>query len=392
MKILHITSSIDPKAGGVSQALRSMIRGLSAASVVNDVVSLDDPDSGVNEGDSFTAFLLGPPKTSWRYTKNLIPWLKENIANYDIVLIHGLWQYHSYAAHKVVTALRGKKPRLMVMPHGMLDPYFQKAEGRRLKALRNNVYWKLLEGRVVNDADKLLFTAQTEQDVSALAFTPYKIKSASVVGLGIETPPAWNDLMADAFLQQSGYQLPQNYLLFLGRINEKKGVDLLVDAWLHLKTKYPSFPGLMIAGPGLDSVTGEAVTAKLNGVKDAWLPGMLRGNAKWAAFYGAGAFVLPSHQENFGISVVESMLCHKAVLISNKVNISQEIAEGGGGLVENDDLPGTITLLERWHKLTNAEKSLMNRTACRVANELYSVENATARLMSAIGYGATQQV
>ena len=79
---------------------------------------------------------------------------------------------------------------------------------------------------------------------------------------------------------------------------------------------------------------------------------MLTGHAKWGAFYGAEAFILPSHQENFGIAVVEALACGKPVLISKQVNIWHEIIEGGGGLVEEDTTAGTLRLLESWQRLS----------------------------------------
>jgi glycosyltransferase involved in cell wall biosynthesis len=78
------------------------------------------------------------------------------------------------------------------------------------------------------------------------------------------------------------------------------------------------------------------------------LVNMLEGDAKWGAFYGCEAFVLPSHQENFGISVVEALACEKPVLISNMVNIWREIAEDGAGLVEADSVDGAARLLHRF--------------------------------------------
>ena len=75
---------------------------------------------------------------------------------------------------------------------------------------------------------------------------------------------------------------------------------------------------------------------------------MLDGDSKWGAFYGCEAFVLPSHQENFGISVVEALACDKPVLISNKVNIWREIAHDEAGFVEEDTVDGTARLLNRF--------------------------------------------
>ena len=76
-------------------------------------------------------------------------------------------------------------------------------------------------------------------------------------------------------------------------------------------------------------------------------PGMVGGKQKWAAFRGAKAFVLPSHQENFGIAVAEALACGCPVLISNKVNIWREIAEGKAGIVTDDTPEGTYLLLQR---------------------------------------------
>ena len=63
---------------------------------------------------------------------------------------------------------------------------------------------------------------------------------------------------------------------------------------------------------------------------------MLTGDAKWGAFFASEAFILPSHQENFGIAVAEALGCGKPVLLADKVNIAEEIAEDGAGLMELD--------------------------------------------------------
>src|ERR1035437_10156512 len=91
--------------------------------------------------------------------------------------------------------------------------------------------------------------------------------------------------------------------------------------------------------------------------------GMLAGDLKWGAFYQAQAFVLPSHQENFGIAVAEALACGRPVLISNKVNIWREIAEDRAGLVENDDRAGAVQLLRQWTGMSATAKTEMGRRA-----------------------------
>jgi glycosyltransferase involved in cell wall biosynthesis len=96
--------------------------------------------------------------------------------------------------------------------------------------------------------------------------------------------------------------------------------------------------------------------------------GMLSGDAKWGALYGCEGFILPSHQENFGIAVAEALACSKPVLISNQVNIWREIEQAGAGIVKSDDLIGTTAMLNSWSALTDQQKSEMpeNGHACYV--------------------------
>src|SRR5205807_1194939 len=117
---------------------------------------------------------------------------------------------------------------------------------------------------------------------------------------------------------------------------------------------------LVIAGPSADeeyrrhlqSLAGENKAATL-------FTGMLTGDLKWGALHAAEAFVLPSHQENFGIAVAEALGCGVPVLITNKINIWREIQASEAGLVSNDDRAGTIALLERWLALSLEAKALM---------------------------------
>src|SRR5690606_36964750 len=161
----------------------------------------------------------------------------------------------------------------------------------------------------------------------------------------------------------------RKYLLFLSRIHEKKGVDILIKAYLQLKQKYTQeeLPLLVIAGPGMDTDYGQALQqlvkqkGELN--QSVFFPGMLTGNAKWGAFYGCEAFVLPSHQENFGIAVVEAMACGKAVLISDQVNSWREIERHRGGMVRKNDLNGCLSLLESWMLFSKEEKYIAEANA-----------------------------
>ncbi|WP_183573008.1 glycosyltransferase [Mucilaginibacter sp. X5P1] len=380
MRVLHVISSMDPKTGGVCEAVRIFANGLEDLGVTNEVVSVDSIP--FNRNDKYTSHVLGPAKNSWFYSKKLLPWLIDNISRFEAIIVHGLWLYHGYAVYQAFKTLKqqGKQkkiPKLFVMPHGMLDPYFQRAKGRRLKAIRNVLYWALIEKKLIHQANEILFTCETELILAREPFWPYKPKLETIVGLGVIAPPAYNTKMADIFNTTIPELSNSPYFLFLSRIHEKKGTDMLIAAYERLIEEYESkkpnqqgvktLPKLIIAGPGLDSPYGirmhQMVSSSKTLNKMVFFPGMLTGAAKWGAFYGCEAFVLPSHQENFGIAVVEALTCNKAVLISNQVNIWREIHDGGAAIVGDDTNDGTYSMFYNWSRLSPEDKEKMGDSA-----------------------------
>src|SRR5690606_29410224 len=169
-----------------------------------------------------------------------------------------------------------------------------------------------------------------------------------------------------------------------GRIDPKKGVDFLINAYLILKLTYPELPRLIIAGPGLETNFGKRLLRIAKNSPDVIFPRMLTGDTKWAALYGCEAFILPSHQENFGISIVEAMACGKPVLITNKVNIWQENITGGGGLVGEDTEESTYLSLKTWHELRKEEKEAMASAAKEIFESRFAIDNAAKKLINVL--------
>ncbi|MDT0642510.1 glycosyltransferase [Zunongwangia sp. F363] len=388
MKILHVIEGMDPQLGGVCKAVRTIVKGLSGEEVKNEVLSLDDPEAAFLKEDNFPVYALGPAKSPWSYSKGLVPWLQKNLEDYDFVIIHGLWLYNSYATYKAFKNLKEQKrsglknqkcPRLYIMPHGMLDPYFQKVSTRKIKAVRNTLYWKFIESKVINAADGILFTCEEERRLAHEPFHPYKPGKEIVVGLGTEAPPAYELSMTHAFGKKCDLE-GRTYILFLSRIHEKKGVENLIKAYEFLvKKNQADLPALVIAGPGKESSYGRKVTEMVE--KNQMLrelvffPGMLTAKDKWGAFYGCEAFILPSEQENFGIAIVEALACAKAVLISDQVNIWREIEEASAGMVAPASLSGTIKLLENWFGLSDPQKAKIGLNAAECYKNQYAMDS-----------------
>lgn len=387
---------MDPKSGGPCQGIRNIDCEMRMAGVEREVVCLDHPDSLYLGSDPFPVHALGPTITSWNYSKKLKPWLEQNLSHFDVIIVNGLWLYPGFAVRKIFNkekkAKRQKGAKLFVMPHGMLDPYFQKAPERKWKALRNWFYWKLVEQRLIHVADGLLFTCQLELELARQTFKPYHPRQEFNVGYGIEDPPSFNEYMKVAFEEKCPAIKNTTYFLFLSRLNEKKGIDILLSAYnavykQHSKNEHQT-PKLVIAGPGLETPYGRKIQSIVfhNPLlkNSVFFPGMLTGESKWGAFYGCEAFILPSHQENFGIAVVEALACVKPVLISNKVNIYKEIEEGEGGFVEINTCAGTEKLLNKWMTLTERVKDKMRLNARKTFQVYFSVTPAAKQLLKTI--------
>jgi glycosyltransferase involved in cell wall biosynthesis len=391
MKILHVTASIDSKKGGVSQAIRTIIGGLEEKGVLNSVVCLDRQEEMLSENpQNVTA--LGAKKNPWNYSASLVPWLKEHLENYEVVIVHGLWLYHGFAVNKVIQQQkRSNRIKLFVMPHGMLDPYFQRAGGRKIKAIRNAFYWHLIERNVVNSADGLLFTCEEERKLASQTFKRYYPKQQMVVGLGVEEPPVFTERMKLALWGKCPEVRDHPFLLFLSRIHEKKGVDILIEAYKFVfesVSTYRHIPKLIIAGPGIETTYGRQIQRVI--LNDPFLsanvyfPGMLSGDAKWGAFYGSEAFVLPSHQENFGIAVVEALACGKPVMISDQVNIWREIKTSSGGIIATDTRGGTEELLSTWNSLADTERKQMSLSARKCYEEYFCISLTSEKLVESL--------
>lgn len=349
-----------------------------------EVATLDGASDGP-EGDGFRSLLdcevhpCGPGKTNYGYSPRLDEWLKVNYHRFDGVIVNGVWQYHGVAARKAVA---GRKP-YVVFAHGMLDPYFKSRFP--LKHLKKLVYWTFQEHRNLNAAKAVCFTSEEERRVAAEGF-PFCRFRRVVVPYGTMGPSGDPETLKRAFLESWPQLREKDYLLFLGRIHPKKGCDLLLEAFAEAAS-----PGLQLVMAGPDE-TGWSAELKARatqlgiGERITWT-GMLRGDAKWGAFYGAEAFVLPSHQENFGIAVADALACGVVPLISDKVNIAPDVAADGAGLMEADSVEGTVRLLTRFLELNPEELRTMRARALDCYQRRYALNNAAQEVYKALGIG-----
>jgi glycosyltransferase involved in cell wall biosynthesis len=386
ISILHVISSADRTGGGPIEGILQLNGALARLGHDSEIVSLDAPDAPWLADMPLKVHALGPAVSSYRYAKGLVPWLRTNAGRYDHVIVNGLWQYHSFATRR---ALRPLGIPYALYTHGMLDPWFKTTYP--LKHFKKSLYWPWGEYPVLRDAQAVCFTCEEERVLARQSFARYQCCEA-VVNYGTSVPTGDRDAQRRAFYDAHPTLVGKRLLLFLSRIHVKKGCDLLLDAFAQVAASDPALH-LVMAGPDQTGLqAGLQAQAERLGIADriTW-PGMLTGDLKWGAFHAADAFVLPSHQENFGIAVAEALACGLPVLISDKVNIWREIDADGAGLVAPDTNEGTADLLRRWLALSPTNRDQMRQTAVQCFTSRFEITQAAHSLLCVLSAKETDR-
>tara|TARA_Y100000991_G_C21949115_1_gene338886 strand:- start:25 stop:1182 length:1158 start_codon:yes stop_codon:yes gene_type:complete len=376
MRLLRIIPSLDVKLGGPQVALIKITPYLEKKNFQTTVITLDDPNANCLKNLPFKTIGLGPVFSKYGYKRGIAKKIQEISSNQDFVIIHGIWQYHSFAAWR---ALNKTNIPYFVYTHGMLDPFYKNYFP--LKHIKKSIYWHLAEYKVIRDAKAILFTSEKERLLARKSFWLYKANE-KVVEYGTQSPPKESEVSKDIFLHEYPHLKNKRIFLFLSRIDYKKGLDILIKAFAKISIKDNNL-ALVIAGP--DPV-GQKVKlkklAKMQQVdkKITWT-GMLWDDMKWSAYRSAELFCLPSHSENFGIVIAEALSCGIPVATTDKVNIYGEILAAKAGLIEENNLEAFTRLLKKWLSLNHAEKLQIGLNAKNLFNEKFDIKKSQTKLI-----------
>ncbi len=380
MRILRVIRSVNPAGGGPVEGLKQVSAVLVKQGHWVEVASLDAKSEPGVAGFPLPLHALGQCHGGYGYAPCFVPWLRANAGDFDAVIVDGVWQYHSFGVWR---ALHGGRTPYFVYPHGMLDPWFKRTYP--LKHLKKWLYWPWAEYRVLRDARAVLFTCDSERDLARESFWLYRCRER-VVSFGTADPPGDALREQEQFLAAHPQLRGQRFILFLGRVHVKKGVDLLLRAFAQAGEVRNRNVHLVIAGPGTPELVAElrALAAQLGVADRVHWTGLLQGDLKWGALRAADVFALSSHQENFGLAVVEALGCAVPVLISDKVNICRDIERDGGGLVAADELPDTTAMLNRWCALPDAEQQRMRAQARACFVQRYEIRRVADLLVATL--------
>lgn len=386
MKLLHIIATADPASGGPIEAVIRIEDALakSRPDISQEVATLDQQTSTFLRSFPVPIYPLGHHAgklsyiskmlTRYRYSSQLVPWLRSNAGKYDAIVVHGLWNYASAGAW---LGLRSSNTPFFVFVHGMLDPWFSK--GRPIKTIMKRILWVASERHLLENSRAVLFTGRNEMDKASQAFRSNGY-NGQVVGLGTAEPPLISSYRRKSFRAEFG--LKTDFILFLGRLHPKKGVDHLLRGF----RLSDSSSTLLVAGGGEKKYIEELnrLTRDL-GLQDRVIfSGPLYGESKWAAMQECAAFILMSYQENFGISVAEALACGKPVLISRSMDISDIVSEHGSGIVDEATADGSKRVIDAWSYMTNEEREMMCRSARDCYERFFDIQRTALEFLNTL--------
>ena len=302
-------------------------------------------DASVYDNGVEIRFFAGSGRGRYSTSVPLLRALYAKIPTVDIVHIHSIYLFHSTVGAYLCRRFRVP---YVIRPHGTLDPYL-----RRRHRVRKWLHESIVERQSFRSAAAIQFTAVEEMALATNSrFSKRLFQSAvsAIVPNGVVLPEGFDSgsqaVDVEVLLQRFPDIRGKRVVLFLGRINFKKGLDLLAAAFAQICRKRNDVH-LLIAGPdneGYELKVREWLRAE-NVLDRVTFTGMQRGAGKNAAFEIAEMFVLPTYSENFGIAVVEAMAQGLPVVVSDRVNIWREIAAAEAGLVVRCDATELATAM-----------------------------------------------
>jgi len=300
---------------------------------------------------------------SFKYSRPLAAWLKHNSRDFDVVHIHAVFNHASVAA---AGACRTAGVPYIVRPLGTLDPWSMKQ-----KPVRKRVFWLVSGRKMLQQSAAVHYTAQAEKDATEKYL---RMNHGRVIPLGVEPG---NDAQTNGLAEWFPALAQQPYVLVLSRLDPKKALDVLIEAFVSL-VRRPQFAGwrLVIAGDGpRESVA--MLKEKAANSHRIMFTGWVEGERREALLRNASLLALPSRHENFGFCVMEAMARGVPVLLSPQVNLAREIeAAEAGWIVERDELTNGLAAA-----LTDEGERGCRGKAARVFAQRYSWKKTAADLI-----------
>jgi glycosyltransferase involved in cell wall biosynthesis len=335
MRILHVIPAIAPRYGGPSRAVVDMCQALTRLGF-DTLVATTDADGAhgrlpvavgrpTDHRGVSVVFFGRQVGEAFKYSAPLARWVTSHVRRFDVVHIHGVFSHACLVAGRACR--RGRVP-YVVRPLGSLDPW-----SLRQKRWRKRLLWQLGVRRMIDGAAVIHYTTAEERRLAERALAG---RRGVVIPLGVDDEVFWGDVEPGRFRRRYPSLGEAPYVLVLSRLHPKKGLESLVQAFLALGSdeRFRRWR-LVVAGNGEPAYAArlQDLVEALRGADRVLFAGWVDGPDRVAAYRDAALAVLPSLQENFALSAAEAMASGLPVIVSERVNLAEDIWRARAGWV-----------------------------------------------------------
>ena len=303
MKILHVVSSLNQNAGGISEVVPRICEEMAALGEDVRIVTCrsksysEATTQALAHGVKITFAELNQCRFGLAFSWDFKRQIERAVAEADIVHVNGIWQAPSWIAMRKARKLGIP---FVVQPHGFLEP-----ERLKFSSFKKRLSAAFFERPGLRRCAAAIATSESEaQSIRAFGFSG----KIGVVPIGIDVSPFEHAVRDESLLKRLGADPAKKTLLYFSRITPIKGLDMLGEAWASLSDLHGEWQ-LLIAGPDDRSYTEglRRLYRKLVSDESYVFCGPVYGADKYTLFRSVDAFVLPTRSENFGIVVPEAM-------------------------------------------------------------------------------------
>ena len=326
MKVLLVIPALGPVYGGPSKIAPAVAKALGKRGLHVDLVAteangsenLEVPTGRWLERDGYrTQFFTRLGRAEYKPSFSLWSWLVRHVRDYDVVHSESTFNFPVLAC---ALACRWRGVPHVLNPQGMLEPW-----ALAYKQSKKALYYRLIERPwVLRTASAIQALNGSEAvNLRALQLGPPVVTVANGIEPGETVPPepAHREIFLDHFPALRGSVV----ILFMHRVDPKKGLDILAVAYASVRRSFPQ-THLVVAGP---ETLGFEKTARgyfLNagiGEAEVTFTGRLDGDLRRGALAAASVFVAPSYSEGFSMSVLEAMAAGLPCVITEGCNFPE---------------------------------------------------------------------
>jgi glycosyltransferase involved in cell wall biosynthesis len=381
MKILHIIPSVAIIRGGPSQAVLEMVQALNNIDgIAAEIATTNDNGSGLlnvplgqcSQYQQVPIWFF--PRFSphihavreFAFSSDLTIWLWQNIQKYDLLHVHAIFSYPSTIAMAIA---RHHKVPYIVRPLGQLCTWSMQQSTRKKR-----IYLQLIERANLNNCRSIHFTSEQEQQEASQLNLPVP---NFILPHGLSTVQVVSN--ARQRLRQH-FNLPEDepIVLFMSRIHPKKGLDYLIPALANIIDQRFTF---ILAGDGSSAYEAElkSLIAANNIQNRTHWTGFVTGELKDLLLQGSDLFVLTSHSENFGVSVLEALAAGLPALVTPGVALSDLVSQQKLGYVPELDVQSIANSI-RQSLADPGTARVLGTLASQFVSENYGWQNMATKL------------